>query len=284
MSFEKIVTHPGSAHKDEFLACSILIAEQPVPIFRQEPTEDDLENRAVCVVDVGNRHEPEKHNFDHHQFPADQTPTCSLSLVLQYLGLYEDAAKIFDWLEAMEWFDCRGPAATAAWLGIEREAMSKLNSPLDITLLRRFAKESQLQAGDPIWEVMRMIGSDLLEFVRSLQLRLEFIADHSELWEFENFNALFLPRTEPLPEDPGAGLGLYLKNRGLDNNVAALVYPDRRGSGYGLTRFNEDMRLDFTRVEQEPDVHFVHRQGFVAKSTALDPRRLRELMSKAWRG
>src|SRR5690625_3415605 len=71
---------------------------------------------------------------------------------------------------------------------------------------------------------------------------------------------------------------------GLNNDVAALVYPDRRGSGYGLTRFNEDMRLAFTRVEMEPDVHFLHRQGFVAKSTALDPKRLRELMSKAWRG
>ena len=37
-----IVTHPGGAHKDEFLACSVLLAQTPSSILRREPTEEDL--------------------------------------------------------------------------------------------------------------------------------------------------------------------------------------------------------------------------------------------------
>jgi uncharacterized UPF0160 family protein len=35
---ETILTHPGGAYADEFLACSVLLAVQPVPIVRREPT------------------------------------------------------------------------------------------------------------------------------------------------------------------------------------------------------------------------------------------------------
>jgi len=39
-------THPGSAHKDELLACSVLLALHPVPIGRREPTPADLATAA----------------------------------------------------------------------------------------------------------------------------------------------------------------------------------------------------------------------------------------------
>ena len=37
-ALSSILTHPGSAHKDEFLACSVLLALHPVPLVRREPT------------------------------------------------------------------------------------------------------------------------------------------------------------------------------------------------------------------------------------------------------
>jgi uncharacterized UPF0160 family protein len=61
-----IVTHPGGAHKDDFLACSVLLSFWPVTVFRRDPTNGDLEDSSECVVDVGNRHEPAEMNFDHH--------------------------------------------------------------------------------------------------------------------------------------------------------------------------------------------------------------------------
>ena len=89
---ETILTHPGGAHKDEFLACSVLLALHPVPLVRREPTPEDLANPAICVVDVGHQHEPALHNFDHHQLPKDHPPTCSLSLSCSILNFTKTPA------------------------------------------------------------------------------------------------------------------------------------------------------------------------------------------------
>jgi hypothetical protein len=196
-----------------------------VPIERREPLPNDLADPAVAVLDVGHRHEPALNNFDHHQLPKDHPPTCSLSLVLQHLGLYADARQFCDWLEPAEWFDCRGPIATAKFLGVDRNTLPKLNSPIDITLLRRFALATRLEPTDPLWAIMRMIGEDLLNYVRSLRARLDFIARHAEVWTLDLADApakiLFLPRTDPLPEEPSLGIDRYIEAQGLAAEIVA---------------------------------------------------------------
>lgn len=287
--FTTILTHPGSAHKDEFLACCVLLATSPSPIVRREPTEADLAEVATVVVDVGQRHEPALNNFDHHQLPDEAAPICALSLVLQALGLYDDARAFCDWLEPVEWLDCRGPNVTAKWLGVERAVVNQLYSPIDGALLRRFAAAAEHRAGEPLWEVMRWVGDDLLTYLRSLRARLRFIGEHAEVWTLADLTeatgnapaVLFLPRTEPLPEEPSAGLDRYVQEQGLNDRVVAVIAPDRRGHGYGLSRHRDNPRLDFTRIAAEPDVHFAHARGFVAKTSATDPRRLRELLGLA---
>jgi len=201
--------------------------------------------------------------------------------VLQHLGVYEDARQFCDWLEPAEWFDTRGPNVTARWLGVDRRALSKLSSPIDITLLRRFAKVQRLQPGEPLWEILSYIGQDLLDYLRDLRSHIDYVAQHAELWTLDDHEVLFLPRTDPLPDDPGAGIGRYLESIGKNNSIAALIYPDRRGSGYGLSRHNDDPRYDFTRIETQPDVHFTHARGFVAKTSAADTARVRELLGLA---
>ncbi|MCF7761691.1 MAG: MYG1 family protein, partial [Cephaloticoccus sp.] len=57
--FTTILTHPGSAHKDEFLACCVLLASFPTPVVGREPPPADLADPATAVVDVGQRHEPD---------------------------------------------------------------------------------------------------------------------------------------------------------------------------------------------------------------------------------
>jgi hypothetical protein len=283
--FNTILTHPGSAHKDEFLACCVLLAGNAVSILRREPEPQDLADPDIAVVDVGHVHDPALNNFDHHQLPRDHPPTCSLSLVLRHLGLYDDAREFCDWLEPAEWFDCRGPTETARWLGVERDIVSKLNSPVDGTLLRRFAQLTRLEPGEPLWEIMRLIGDDLLTYIRSLRERITFIGRHAEVWTLDQIpgspGVLFLPRTDPLPDDPSAGVDRYLSERGLHERIHAIVTPDRRNAGYGLSRNRDNPRLDFTRISDEPDVHFAHARGFVAKTTATAPSRIRELLHRA---
>ena len=278
-----IVTHPGSAHKDDLLACCLLLHQHQVPIYRREPTEEDLSDHRIAVVDVGGEHEPSKSNFDHHQFPRDHEPICALSLVLKDLGLYKDARQFCEWLEPAEWFDTRGPFSTAQWLGVDRAVMNQLNSPIDITLLRRFAQQNELRPGEAIWEVMRMIGEDLITYLKTLRERVDYVAANSQIIEVgEGINmvsVLYMPRSETMPDDSSSGLGRYIESTG--KKVDGLIYPDRRGSGYGLSRHEDSPKLDFTRIENEVDVHFAHARGFVAKTSATELGRLKELIESA---
>lgn len=287
MSFSLILTHPGGSHKDEFLACCLLLAENRVPIVRREPEASDLEDPSIAVVDVGGEHRPEAGNFDHHQFPKDHPPLCALSLVLQHLRLYEDARSFCDWLEPAEWLDTRGPVETSRWLGIGRDTLARLNSPIDVTLLRRFAACRRLEPGEALWEVMSWIGTDLIAYLRNLRERLDFIEKTGEFWEVPSahgsFHVLYLPRTEPLPDEPSAGLGRFVESHPEGHKIVGLVYPDRRGGGFGLSRHNDHPGLDFTRIGDCEDVHFAHARGFVAKTSATIPERLRELLEKCWK-
>ena len=281
----EIITHPGGAHKDDFLACCLLAHQHRAPICRRDPSPEDIDDQHTAVVDVGGVHDPEMQNFDHHQFPRDHPPVCALTLVLQSLDVYEDAVLLCDWLPTAEYLDTRGPNDTAKWLGIDRDVLSKLNSPIDLALLSRFEKSTNLVPGEPLWEIMSYIGEDLLGYLRIMRLRLQYLEDKAEFWEVEaphgNFEALYLPRTENNDGDSSMGLGRYLQKIGKEDVVRALVYPDRRGGGYGLSRFNDHPSLDFYAIEGEEDVHFAHKRGFIAKTSATEESRLRELLAGA---
>jgi len=285
---QKILTHPGGAHKDDLLAVCILVAKHGVSVERREPTEAELADAEIAIVDVGGVHDPERMNFDHHHFPREQAPTCALSLVLSHLGLYDDARRFCDWLEPAEWFDSRGAKKTADWLGVPREAISQLNSPIDITLLRRFAQVTELSGGDPIYECMRFVGEDLIEFLSIARKRTNSVAEQVQRWSIaagdEFIEALFLPRGDPPVDEPSAALASYVRAEGLEDTIAAIIYPDRRGEGYGLSRYEDHPRLDFGRVDDQPAVHFAHKSGFMCKTSATDPGGLRELILKAWSG
>ena len=277
-----IITHPGGAHKDDFLACSVLLSKHPVSIFRRDPTEQELEDPEVAVVDIGHQHDPQLNNFDHHQLPRDHEPTCALSLVLQKLEIYEDTKEFCSWLETTEWFDCRGPHDTAEWLGVDREAMAKLNSPLDVTMFQAFAKQKEHHPGEPVWEVMKMMGTDLVQYVTGLRGRINQVAKIEEFWDLgqgeDMIKVAFVPRTEPEVEEASGGLAWRIKELGLEEEVVAMVYPDSRGGGYGMRRYDDNLALDFSQLSEQPDVHFTHNRGFIAKTSTTEVSRLKELV------
>ncbi len=285
MTIQLIVTHPGGAHKDDFLACCLLAHLHGVPIQRREPNAQDLANVATCVVDVGGVHDAQLNNFDHHQFPSDAPPLCALSLVLQDLGLYADALSFCAWLRPAEWLDTLGPNKTAKLMGISRSALSDLNSPIDITLLRRFASCTQLMPDDAIYQVMCMVGEDIVNYVRALRERLDYLNQHCQWWTIDTdgdpIQALFLEQSDVIANDPSFGLFAFIAEEKKQDQVHALVYPDRRGSGYGLTRYEDCPRLDFSKIENCDDVRFAHKRGFVAKVATTDPARLKALLGLA---
>lgn len=285
MTIETIVTHPGGAHKDDFLACCLLAHLHGAPIERREPTESDLADAAICVVDVGGVHDADLNNFDHHQFPRDAPPLCALSLVLQDLGLYEDALSFCQWLRPAEWLDTRGPNETAKLMGIPRSALAELNSPIDITLLNRFANHTELTPASAVYQVMCMVGEDMVNYVRSLRQRLDYLKQHAQWWTVDTgegpIEAMFLEQSDEIAADPSFGVYAFIDEQEKAGEVHALVYPDRRGTGYGLTRYEDCPRLDFSMIEDQQDVRFAHKRGFLAKVEVTDPVRLQELLRLA---
>lgn len=291
MQIQRIVTHHGGAHKDDLLACCVLAAKHGCPIVRRDPTPEELADVTVATVDIGGSHDPAQNNFDHHHFPREHPPTCSLSLVLDALGIYQDALQFCDWLEPAEWFDSRGPNRTAEWLGVPRRAVSQMGSPIDATLLRRFAAQPEHRPGETLYEYMRFVGQDLLDFLREVRESIDLVARTSQRWSVtagsEVIETVFLPRGsdgDALPDEPSGSVARYIRAKGLEKVIGATVYPDRRGSGYGISRYEDDPRLDFSRLEGQPDVHFAHKTGFVCKTTATAPDRLRELIRLAVKG
>lgn len=285
MTIRLIVTHPGGAHKDDFLACSLLAHLHGVPIQRRDPTERDLIDIKTCVVDVGGSHDPKLNNFDHHQFPRDAPPLCALSLVLKHLGVYEDALSFCAWLRPAEWLDTLGPNETAKLMDISRSAFNDLNSPIDISLINRFANQLELKPDNPIYQIMAMIGEDILNYIRTLRGRLDFLQHHAKWWTIETTGdpivALFLEQNSGIENNPSFGINAYISEQNKTEEIHALVYPDRRGGGYGLTRYEDCPRLNFCQIEDQDDVRFAHKRGFVAKVEATDPVRLKELLAAA---
>ena len=173
-------------------------------------------------------------------------------------------------------------------MGIPRQAFSDLNSPIDITLLNRFASQTELKPDHVIYQVMCMVGEDIVNYVRSLRQRLDFLKQHCQWWTIETdgpasepIQAIFLQQHDVIANDPSFGLYAFIAEQGKENDVHALVYPDRRGDGYGLTRYEDCQRLNFSRIENLDDVRFAHKRGFVAKVEAADPVRLKELLGLA---
>jgi len=280
-----IVTHPGGAHKDDLIATCVLIATHGCSVERRDPTPEELEDAHVAVVDVGGRHDPALHNYDHHQFPREHEPTCALSLVLQRMDLYRDALQFCDWLEPAEWFDSRGPKKTAEWLGVPRAAIGQLNSPVDMSLLRHFASRPRHVPGETVHDFMRVIGEDLLAYLKGVREDIETVRARSERWTVQAGDAtigtVFLPRSDELPREPSNGVARFIRATGIESEIGAMVYPDRRAGGYGISRYEDDPRLDFSRVGGEADVHFAHKSGFMCKTSATDPERLRGLIAGA---
>lgn len=164
----RVVTHPGRAHLDEYVACSLLAALSPqAKIHRSRDAGlllDAANDCRTAVVDIGGRFEPDRLNFDHHQIDfASDGDKCALSLVLEFLGIRDEAAAILPWLPVLDMRDCGGPSAVEARFGVSLAMQQAHRSPLEIFTLREFSQVGVLSPGAPIHAAMRRFGASLLD-------------------------------------------------------------------------------------------------------------------------
>lgn len=265
----RIITHSGHAHRDEFVAVSLLLGHalskgMTLPwVARCNPLPEELEDPDVLVVDIGERFEPEKGNLDHHQLGRDEPPTCSITQVLRYLGIDLDLAhEVWGWLEFSEMIDSKGPGQTAQAFGFDRDKMFAAMSPLEGHVLRLFQKAEMVCPGHELHNLMTGFGESLLNSLTAVKQRLELLDTNARVEQIEKIDVLVVDFIDP-KDSPLMSVNLWCKKHHKD--VKVVVSLDEREPGRSLLRLNDCKLIDFSRIEAAEGVRFAHKNGFVAK-------------------
>ncbi|MDD5094284.1 MAG: MYG1 family protein [Dehalococcoidia bacterium] len=251
MKAQLIITHPGGAHFDEVAAVSLILAvyaDMEFRIERRDPAPAELDDPDVWVVDIGDRHEPEKRNFDHHQFLG-----CPAAFVLlaEYLGLLETMS-VMPWWHFKDKVDRFGPGKAS----IEYNAGDALvnQSPVESWLVARFASEPE--ASLPL---LKAFGAHIMEEARILKRQIDFWKTSSRL-VIAGVPAMIGETRE------SAGLEEF---RRLDENPPDIVISlNRRDKGWRLFRY-DGTPVDFSLISDRPEIAFAHKSGFMAKTKEL---------------
>jgi len=260
-----IITHPGKAHFDEFLAISLILAVHENTAFtieRRSPTPAELDNPDIWVVDIGERHEKELKNFDHHQ---DLNMSVSFVLVADYLNL---APKLENapWWSFKDKMDRFGPVNTAREMGIQN--LLPLYSPLEEWFVGEFEKNPA-----SVSKLMAAFGGSIIRKAESVTSRMNFWKG-CETKKIKNKTVLIGYSTETV------GLQEYCDT--LETPIDISLTFDNRGDGWRMRRINESRGVDFSILENHAEIAFAHKGGFIAKTKKKLPLdQVFELVAKA---
>jgi hypothetical protein len=268
----KIVSHPGSAHKDDFLAVSVLLATLgDAQVFRREPNSADLEDPNTYVVDVGMEYDPERHNFDHHH---DHSLPCAFHLVMQHLGHHEAAMLMFEWYPHMSMMDVRGPYRTAEHLGVDASVLFASSSPIDGYIISTFGNIESLCCEDLLFKFMKSLGKDMIALINRKMKRLERLKAEAKVVQVKHLMAV----TSDISNSPKLAMELYLRFLN-DERIVMSITPSNRSEGWELLRLGDNTIVDFRAIKKSPEILFVHSSGFLAKTNARLP--IEEVVSLA---
>jgi len=248
MKAQLIITHPSSAHFDEVTAVGLILAVHAETVFsieRREPSQAELDNPDVWVVDIGNRHEPEKCNFDHHQ---DTDCPAAFVLVAEYLGLLETMS-VMPWWHFKDSVDRFGPRKSSIKYNAGDDLINR--NPVEIWLTASFASDPE--ASLPL---LKAFGARIIEGARMLKRQIDF---------WKTSSRLVIAGVPVMIGETRESAGLE-EFRRLDENPPDIVISlDRRDRGWRLFRYDGTL-VDFSLISDRPEIAFAHKSGFMAKT------------------
>ena len=248
MKVQLIITHPGGAHFDEVTAVSLILAvyaDTEFRIERHEPVPAELGDPDVWVVDIGDRHEPEKHNFDHHQSlicPA------AFVLVAEYLGLAETMS-VMPWWYFKDEVDRFGPVKSSAKYQAGDDLVNR--NPVESWLVARFA--SGPEACLPL---LKDFGAYIIREARTLKRQIDF---------WKTSSRLIIAGVPAMIGETRESAGLEEFRRRDENPPDIVISLDRRDEGWRLFRY-DGTAVDFSLIADRPEIAFAHKSGFMAKT------------------
>jgi hypothetical protein len=272
--FKYAVIHSGGAHRDEALALGLAyeagLLPITAPVYRREPSVDELNDWMVLVLDVGDQYNDGLGNYDHHQL-ARGTRECALSLLAKTyhvdvgggeLITYHELFADRPWYQATVAIDSLGPNAYAKELGL-KELPPGLHSPFEMAIIDMIGKSTEV---DLMVKVLlaKVIGDRTRQ---ALELR--------ERAQWLKANAKIIPLPGGLTAvmvESKVQLGIddfrkTLVASGLD--VAISITHDDRGAGWSLYRFDDHPAVDFSRLDGNLAISFAHKSGFIAKTREM---------------
>ena len=281
---KKIIVHGGSAHLDDFVAVAEAIAAeclsrrvQPDEVIkglivaRRDPTQEEVENPDVLVMDVGGVHDPKKACFDHHQLPRG-TKECAMTLFAKSVSidgdgtLFDVMKRLFPWYETRAVLDSCGPFNAAKEEGVEWAVVEKFLGPFEGIVLKAF----EATPDDKRAEVVLPFAAEITAKILALKCVKPAVRMVGEV-KVVDFGACD-PRLVDLVSDA--------LTAPLPDGVA--VFKDRRGDGWGLLRIKDDPRIDFCSCKDDPRMGFVHANGFYCTTKEpVGPEVVDEIVAKA---
>jgi Uncharacterised protein family (UPF0160) len=264
MKTQLIITHPGSAHFDEVTAISFLLAEKTDVQFRierREPMPVELDDPDIWVIDIGLRHEPEKHNFDHHQ--SLDCPA-SFVLVAGYLGLLETMS-VMPWWQFKDSVDRIGPVESSVIFHAGDDLVNR--NPVESWLVTRFAGEPE-----QCIPMLKDYGKKLIKEAKLLKKQIDY---------WKTAKRLVIAGVPAVLGETKESAGLDEFHRLEKNPPDIVISLDRTGSGWRLFRF-VGAPVNFALIADSPEIAFAHKNGFMAKTKERLPlEALISLVSKA---
>lgn len=280
MKAKYIVTHPGPAHRDEFLAVSIVLAHlaEAVPVYRRNPTADEMTDPDVWVIDVGQELDYRLHNFDHHQFAP--RGRCAFSYVLnaKEIDLVAQFDQAYGWINFTDTLDVQGPYKAAEMIGVTFEQLRPTLSPIEAGMLKAFETLPELTSKHWLYTAMRVLGQGMVDYAAKLQARLAWLKENARIVRIGDVAAIEVVRTPVSEQDPALGMDIFRK-RVMPGTVLSIT-PDPRGKGYALYRYEDNPRVNFSVLDGQPSVVFAHKGGFYATVDTLDLEWVRALAAQ----
>lgn len=277
-----IITHPGSAHLDDFLSCCLVVNKtgNVKKINRKEPNKAEIKDPAIWKLDVGECYDPEIKCFDHHQDGVHNE--CTLSLLLKSWGYWSIANDVYKWLKIVVINDTLGPKEVTRELEISFKAMGALNSFVERSILDLFNKQKEINKGSVLFSLMEIIGQNFFALIDEYTTVMEEVKGKIEYKIINGVQAVFCYKNLNHSSTLTRIVKDKLKERWPNLKGGITVYPNKRvNNTIALRRHDDDERVDFSRISQYEKVVYSHPNGFFLSMKRVTEEQLEQYIKDA---
>jgi hypothetical protein len=244
--FSKIITHGGSGHFDDFMACSLLILKYPEAVVERVPElAKPIIGESDCIyVDIGGKYQPPIY-LDHHQDPSIPS---SFALVLQHFyGISIDRHRDLLFYDFKDRFGFKRASETLSLPTV------MVPSPIENIVLAMWSRASKVRPGDLLHELMREVAKGLLEIIRKREGVREAVS-RSDRAITPNGTVVFLEMKSP---------SLYVVKEQVPDVIGIVKINARDPRRTDVIRVDDNPHFDPVKLTEGLPVAFKHPTGFM---------------------